>query len=949
MTSANDQSGAAYRQTHRSRRTKIHCTRTTTKKDTKTKRTAPTLQYDMHLPGRVRPLLAVHLLLLLCLVTSIAADEDVIWVAGIINGKKWLVRDDRQPSLYTADYGHCLGESAINVTRFDAAYYKDNMTIIFHLEGETGLRREDIMMNIGIYAYGESRFDLTFNPCNANINSACPVKAGMPIEAAGIIPINQNDTAGIPDIALSIPDFEGQAILRLFSNSTQNEIGCFAAQITNGYTFQQKSAVSSTLGVFTLLAILSSFAVAAYGSNIVDMRKYYAHSMSVSVVFAVWHHIFYSGALSMNWPSVLVCFWSNFAWAGGMIYTEPMQNMINGFIGSNKGNTSQVGAAGTGENNPSLGGGVDIHQIYKRGALPQGLNLQDSLSKRHLIDANSGFEYYGLPVKPGLPLPGNYSGFAGTLATDRIPASNAFMTGLLWFLILIACAVTSILVLKAVLEGLSRTGVVKRDRLAFFRSHYLAFTASTILRTVFIGFYMLTFLAMFQFSYLALSGPVAVACVVFVAVVFGIGSIAAYACFSRLRIGKYVSEPDRLNIAKRRLCKVLPWFSISRNSKLPRSEDKVYIGTVPWWTMHAMADTMSIHDDDQYITRFGWLASRYRRTRWWFFVVWLFYEFVFGLLVVEIFAFIGFIILRPFEGQRLNVIAIYLLGFSKVATTGLSAAFDTRFGIARIPTTVIGIVIIVIQGFLSIAVMILIVIGTVSSYMSVIRNREETNPSCLIPTREKYFTHMDFAVRDIPRPRAVSIHSTPEVLGTPYFEVKQVRRMAKLEDEDEEFMREMNDHATSQLLLPEQIRDDTAQRPTQRNRTGSLQSQASYSTLPRAARQHRPSWSRQEYTDPMDPRRQRALSDAHVRTRKESHETIDKHPSPLGIYHNRPDTPILSSSATFDEVDLLTPDKRTRSRLTSVSRSSSRPKVESRISEEGIPSVPTVPATHKGS
>ncbi|CAN9458316.1 unnamed protein product [Alternaria sp. RS040] len=856
--------------------------------------------------------LVVYLLLLVLLASSTAADEDDTWVVGVVNGKKWKVRDDRQPSLYTADYGDCLGESAINVTRFDAAYYKDNMTIIFHLEGETGLRREDIMMNIGVYAYGESRFDLTFDPCNANINSACPVRAGVHIEAAGIIPINQNDTAGIPEIALSIPDFEGQAILRLFSNSTQNEIGCFAAQITNGYTFQQKTAASSTLGVFTLLAILSSFATAAYGSDIADMRKHYAHSPSVSVVFAVWHHIFYSGALSMNWPSVLVGFWSNYAWAGGMIYTEPMQNMINGFIGSNKGNTSQVGAAGTGEDNPNLGGGVDIHQIYKRGVLPPGLDLQAALSKRQSVEASSGSQYYGLPVKPGLPLPGNYSGFAGTLATERIPASNAFMTGLLWFLILIACVIVSILGLKIVLEGLSRIRVVKKERLAFFRSHYLAFTMLSVLRAGFIGFYMLTFLAMFQFSYLALSTLVAVACIVFVAVVFGIGSIAAYACFSRLRIGKYVSEPDRLNIARRRVCKIVPWISISRNSKIPRSEDEVYVATIPWRTIHAMADTMSIHADEQYTTRFGWLASRYRRSRWWFFVVWLFYEFiragflagastqplvqVFGLLVVEIVAFASFVILRPFEGQRLNVMAMYLLGFSKVATTALSAAFDTRFGVARISTTVIGIVIIVIQGFLTIAVMIFILIGVVSSYMSIMRNREETNSSCLTPTREKYFAHMDFAVQDTPRPRAVSAHSAPEVPKTPYFKVKQVRRMAKLEDEDDEFMREINAGSASEHLLPQQDCSYNAARPDQGNRTRSLHSQASYSSLPRAARQHRPSWSRQDYSGPMGLGRQRALSDVQTPTRKESNKTIDIHQSPLGTYQSRPDTPSLSSA-----------------------------------------------------
>ncbi|KAI4926764.1 hypothetical protein J4E85_007059 [Alternaria conjuncta] len=736
----------------------------------------------MYLPRCAQALLAAGLLLTTP-VGSVNVDKDGTWVVGIIDGDKWQVRDDRQPSLYTADYGDCLGKSAINVTRFDAAYYKDNMTIIFHLEGETGLRREDIMMNIGVYAYGESRFDLTFNPCDANILSACPVKAGVPIEAAGIIPINQDDVAGIPEIALSIPDFEGQAILRLFSNSTQNE------------------------------AVVSSFATAAYGSNVLEMRKHYAHSLSVSVVFAVWHHIFYSGALSVNWPSVLVAFWSNYAWAGGMIYSESMQNTINDFIGSNKGNTSQVGAAGTGESNPHLGGGVDIHQIYKRGVLPQGLNLQAALAKRRLIDASTGFKYYGLPVKPGLPLPGNYSGFAGTLATEHIPASNAFMTGLLWFLILIACGVVSVLSLKVVLEGFSSIRIVKKDRLAFFRTHYLAFALSTVLRTIFIGFYMLTFLAMFQFSYLALSGPVAVACAAFFAVVFGIGSIAAYACFSRLRIGRYASEPDRLNIAKRRLLKIIPWFSISRNSKAPRSEDEMYIASIPWWTIHATADTASIHDDEQYTTKFGWLASRYRRTRWWFFVVWLFYEFiracflagastqplvqVFGLLAVEIVAFVAFIILRPFEGQRLNVLVVYLLGFSKITTTGLSAAFDTRFGIARIPTTVIGIIIIVIQGLLTVAVMVLILIGAVSSYLSILRDRERMAPLSWNPIREKHFAHIDCAVQDIPRPRAISINSMPELPKTPYFEVRHVKRIAKVEDEDDEFMREMDsDHAT---------------------------------------------------------------------------------------------------------------------------------------------------------
>lgn len=94
--------------------------------------------------------------------------------------------DDRRPSIYTGNFGDCKGSSAVNVTRFDAAYYRDNMTVLFHLEGNTAIANESLMRKlaswflsqsihltrpvyIGVYAYGQGRFDLTFNPCNANI------------------------------------------------------------------------------------------------------------------------------------------------------------------------------------------------------------------------------------------------------------------------------------------------------------------------------------------------------------------------------------------------------------------------------------------------------------------------------------------------------------------------------------------------------------------------------------------------------------------------------------------------------------------------------------------------------------------------------------------------------------------------------------------------------------
>lgn len=720
--------------------------------------------------------------------------------------------DDRKPALYTGNFGDCLGGSLINVTRFDAAYYRDNMTVLFHLTGSTQLANDSLMMYIGVYAYGESRFDLTFNPCNANIDSLCPLNRSVPIEASGIIPISEEDVANIPSIALTIPDFEGEAILRIFANSTESEIGCYSAVVTNGGTFSHPESVGSVLGIFTFVALLASFATAAYGEAVPTMRLHYAHSLSVGVVFAVFQHIFYTGALSMNWPSVLVAWWSNFAWAGGMIYSKSMQNSIDGLIGNNIGNTSQVGAAGAGSYQDGLGGGYDITQIYKR-ALTSGVkrlsnhplmrdisrhiygrtpgvmlkrdlvqrSAEQMVHARALANSTSGYKWYGHPVGEGLPLPGNYSGFAGTLAQESIRVSNAFMTGFLWFLILLVLLVATLMAFKWALEGFARVKWLKEGRFQYFRDHWLGYSAQLALRICYLAWFMIMFLTLFEFTYQSSGGVKAVAAIVFIIFLIGIPGLAVAACLYKKKLEETGGENPGLQLERKKLLGKIPWFgfktsatgSEGQQGQPPASKSSLK----PFWKRTSTADTIgsitdqngnlhSIHDNEDYTTKFGWLAARFRRTRWWFFTAWLFYEFlraifyagasgyplaqVFGLLVIEVLGFAFVIWARPFEGRRLNVLVVYCLGFSKVASVALSAAFVTQFNLDRIITTVIGVVIIVIQGILTILTMIAIIVGAISSYMSVSRNREDFRPRKWANLREKYFNHLDKVVNDLP-------------------------------------------------------------------------------------------------------------------------------------------------------------------------------------------------------
>ena len=75
---------------------------------------------------------------------------------------------------------------------------------------------------IAVYAYGESQFELVFNPCNANIESLCPMRNNVSIEANGIIPIAPADVANIPSKYKTLCVLQGSSELTHGSHRVQH-------------------------------------------------------------------------------------------------------------------------------------------------------------------------------------------------------------------------------------------------------------------------------------------------------------------------------------------------------------------------------------------------------------------------------------------------------------------------------------------------------------------------------------------------------------------------------------------------------------------------------------------------------------------------------------------------------------------------------------------------------
>lgn len=824
----------------------------------------------------------------LCLIPTTTYAKDTVYISG--TGLDGVTRQnlavDRRPSLYTGDFGDCLGgQSLLNVTKFDAAFYYDNSTVLFHLDGSTNIRSEAVMMYISVEAYGETRFEMTFDPCTVNIYSLCPMNATVPIEAFAYFQIGLQQISGIPQIAYEIPDFEGFARIQIFANSSRTEIGCFQAVMRNGNSFSQPKAVGSILGVFTAGAILASFLTAAYGVSIPHMRTHYAHSFSVLIVFETFQSIFFSGALSLNWPSVLPAWWSNFAWSAGLIPIASMTHSVDSFSGVS-GNASQVGGAGSTIINNN--GGL-VQQIYGRSVsyltrrIIPGLAEQGAtLARRQQYNESDPYDYNwnGDPVTPGMPIPGDWSGFAGDLSGINIPALDAFMIAFIWLLIALGFVALLVTTFKFTLEGLVKFGWIKQDRYEFFRTHWTGYLSVSLLRTLFIAFSTMMVLIMFQFAHGGRAGPIVIASVVFVFFMLIIGGVVVYALWQRLRFGKFCSDPDRILFERTKVMGVMPWIRAVRHSQLGEKEfTKKPARSLPFVRWHFVDDNPNrtkVHQDVAYIKRFGWLSARYRVSRWWFFAFWMGHQFVracfiggatknplaqvFGLFIVDILSLCMVTFIDPYEGQRNKTLAVWLLGLVRIATTGLSFAFLPDFNLERITATVIGVVVIIMQALLVIAVMILIILGAFSTWFSLSRNREYFSAERLQNTRIKYYEHIELKALDraAPPPEAKPeeakkmrrrlsrrgsqriANPEPEPVIEPSFNVNSVRRAPKIEDEDDDYLAEMEPVTAPATAVP------TPGAP-RRARTNSVSSRHSVSSLPRGARVHRVSWSSKDF------------------------------------------------------------------------------------------------------
>lgn len=475
-------------------------------------------------------------------------------------------------------------------------------------------------------------------------------------------------------------------------------------------------------------------------------------------------------------------------------------------MAGNVGNTSQVGHAGSSVESALHYASGLAQNIYRR--------LASSPLRRQPYNASDPYDYTwaGDPVYPGVALPETWSGYRGTLAALNLPAADTFAIGLLWLLVVAAALVVAIAIFKCGLEVLRKMKRLKKNSFTYFRHGWVAYSVLAIFRVLYAAFAMIMTLAVLQFSLGGSPGAKALAAVSFIVFLVGNGVLVTQACRVRLKNTQHSVQPDLLVLVRGTLFRFVPFVFPMRMSSfrggagaLPEKP----LLSLPFLRIQSLDNDpgrISVHQDEAFIKRYGWLTARYRRTRWWFFsyypVYHLFRAAIVGggaatpkaqvlcLLVYEVVAFLVAVKIDPFGGRRNTVLAVWLLGASKVLTTALSIAFLPSLATDRIAATAVGVIIIAIQGLLVVAVLVLVALRAVSSHLSLSRDKAVIDHKELEAVRRHYFAYIQDKALDDAKPSRVKrerMQRRKEAAPVPpSFTVTSVRRVRKIYDEDED-------------------------------------------------------------------------------------------------------------------------------------------------------------------
>ncbi|KAF2402466.1 TRP-domain-containing protein [Trichodelitschia bisporula] len=389
--------------------------------------------------------------------------------------------------LETSGFSTCGGVADITVQRMNIQYNRNTNKIVFDVAG-TSSRQQKVKASLTVTAYGKEVYSNHFDPCQegAKIDQLCPVPEGN-FAAKGEQDIPTKYANMIPAIAFNVPDLDGMAKLELTPADGGAPVACIQSVVGNGKTMSVVAVPYVAAGIAGAALVVSGLSALAAGGA----TGAAAPSPSFSEVVGWFQSMALNGMLSVQYPSVYRSFAQNFAFSGGLIQWESMQQSIDSFRNSTGGNLTTDSVAFL--KKATLVYGTENGTLAKRDLATRAFNL---FAREVAVSQNTNNPTNATEDSKTMHFVHGIQGYAEKL---MIPQSNTFMTILLIFAVIIGAIVVGILLFKVILETWALFGSFPK-RLTSFRKRYWWIMAKSITNLILLLYGVWTLYCVYQFT-----------------------------------------------------------------------------------------------------------------------------------------------------------------------------------------------------------------------------------------------------------------------------------------------------------------------------------------------------------------------------------------------------------------------------------------------------------------
>ncbi|KXX81787.1 Flavin carrier protein 2 [Madurella mycetomatis] len=580
-----------------------------------------------------------------------------------------------EPILQSNSLNACQENSGFTASLFKVVFTPNNNTANVDIVAVSSVEG-NVVFDIMISAYGYEIIRTQVRPCDADLAGLCPMTAGK-------IPLNFNLNVGadaisqIPSIAYNFPDLD--ATVKVFINMTDGpeagrSVACVEADISNGKTVDLLGVKWAT-AIVAGLALVSSAIVSGLGHQNAAAHVA-ANALSLFGYFQAQAML---GLTGVPLPPVVMSWTQDFQWSMGIIRLGFMQDIITWYQRATGGNPSTIFDSLT---------TVSV-QVEKRAVefADAGMGLARrslAMMPTSIVEPISNVMKRDLFKRANIQTSsGSYIVFGIQRVAFRagIETTNLFMTGLVFFCLLVILTTICVAGFKGFCEMAVKKKWMPSDRFLEFRNGWLTVLKGILFRLTLIGFPQMTILCLWEFT--QNDSPALVVLAVFF--LFGMSITLGWAASKVIRIAR---------------------------RSITMHQNPAYI----------------LFSDPQALNKWGFLYVQFRASAYYFIVPVLGYALVkamfvsfsqgngtaqaIGFILIEAAALIAASVLRPWMDKKTNSFNIAICAMNFINSIFLMI-FTEVFNQPPLVTGVVGVVLWIANAAFALVLLLMLIVTTV--------------------------------------------------------------------------------------------------------------------------------------------------------------------------------------------------------------------------------------------